>query len=536
MKTSKLLAATVAVTMLSAGPALALQGTIIVKGPKATCGSSAPAAVAANGGWAFAPSALPPAADYNLVPSPLPSGAGTGALTEAVAGAGPVMAAVNINPNFAGQPLAALSAAITAITYENLDIGTLTGTLPALTIFVDLDGNGTTDDQVLFFPAANACAGFGAWSTCSPLAPGGMFFNANPAADPDGMAATPFSFADYVTFNPTATLPAIPSPSIGILLGVGPVFGATVPNTIFADNLVLDGALPLAGPFDDIQFDFEADCSAYGSDADADCYCETANPLVLIKDQCPGADDSFDAAPPDGTNDTDGDGVYECADNCDFDVNPTQDDTDGDLVGDTCENCVDVANPGQEDGDGDGVGDACDNCPALVNPDQADVDDDGLGNLCDDEDALGLSVRRAQVRKKAKPDTDGWSAQAALDASATPTFLTDIAAGGVTVTLTRLDSTVVDTETWTSCELTAKGASARCKNAAGGTIRFNKRFAPGFFKVVLNVRGQSLTLPTVAQTPLVLTITTPGDVDRSDSFDSCKLNANGSQMVCVEDP
>src|SRR5262249_53944074 len=143
-------------------------------------------------------------------------------------------------------------------------------------------------------------------------------------------------------------------------------FGA---KTAYADDLVLDGLAPLVGPFDDIQFDFEADCSAYGTDADADCYCETANPLVLIQDQCDataphGADDRFDAPPADGNNDTDGDGVHECRDNCPFVANPSQADGDADGVGDACDNCPTVANPGQADGDGDGTGDACDGCPA----------------------------------------------------------------------------------------------------------------------------------------------------------------------------
>jgi hypothetical protein len=63
--------------------------------------------VAANGGWAFVDGA--PGATYDLVIPPLAPPAGLGALSETVgaggSGVGQVVQAVNINPNFAGQPL-----------------------------------------------------------------------------------------------------------------------------------------------------------------------------------------------------------------------------------------------------------------------------------------------------------------------------------------------------------------------------------------------------------------------------------------------
>src|SRR5262249_35899014 len=153
-------------------------------------------------------------------------------------GVGQVVQAVNINPNFAGQPLGGLAIALGGLTYAHLDPTVSGDDFPTFMIFVDLDNKGTIDDQLLFFPAANGCAGFGAWATCAPL-PGGAFFNANPAADPDGNPATPFTFAQYVTKNPTSKLPALPNPAIGILMGVGPpAFSA---NGAFADNLIIDG-------------------------------------------------------------------------------------------------------------------------------------------------------------------------------------------------------------------------------------------------------------------------------------------------------
>ena len=47
------------------------------------------------------------------------------------------------------------------------------------------------------------------------------------------------------------------------------------------------------------------------------------------------------------------------------------DDTDGDGIPDYADNCWLVPNPDQKDSDGDGIGDACDNCPFIANPDPA---------------------------------------------------------------------------------------------------------------------------------------------------------------------
>ncbi len=78
-------------------------------------------------------------------------------------------------------------------------------------------------------------------------------------------------------------------------------------------------------------------------------------------------------------SDTDGDGVYDPADNCVDIANPNQADIDGDGIGDPCDLCRGDNATG--DTDGDGVCDDLDPCP-LDNPD--DSDDDGV---CDAVDA-----------------------------------------------------------------------------------------------------------------------------------------------------
>ena len=83
------------------------------------------------------------------------------------------------------------------------------------------------------------------------------------------------------------------------------------------------------------------------------------------------------------TDDEDGDGHLDSADNCPNRFNPDQADGDGDDVGDVCDNCNGDINTDQADADEDAIGDVCDNCPVLHHPSQTDNDSDGVGNVCD---------------------------------------------------------------------------------------------------------------------------------------------------------
>jgi hypothetical protein len=115
------------------------------------------------------------------------------------------------------------------------------------------------------------------------------------------------------------------------------------------------------------------------------------------------------------SEDNDGDGVPNTADNCPCTFNPDQMDMDGDDVGDACDNCPIHKNADQKDLDFDGVGDVCDNCPYYENPDQADEDNDGVGDVCDycpqDFDNNNSVVwdydERRYVGLACNPDIDG---------------------------------------------------------------------------------------------------------------------------------
>lgn len=579
MRTWKPILGLAALALMWAGPAAALTGTIPVKGPKATCSSgSNPYVIAANGGWAFVANPSSPAANWDFVTPPLTAPLGTGALQMSTAAAGPVMAAVNINPAFAGfNAGVVLGTVFSGVTYKNLDVTVppFDTSQPAVVVQIDLDGDGDVDDQLLFLPAAQAtpCAGFGAWTQCSVLS--GTFFNQNPAADPDGNAATPFTLAQYFATNAVALLPAVPNFAVGLLYGVGSP--APAASQAWADDFRLTSAGPIPGfaPVTEIQFDFEADCSSYGGDADSDCYCDTTNPLVMVKDQCPGTNDNYDAnSPPDGSNDSDGDRVYECIDNCNSVANATQadgdsdtvgdacdncptdantsqtdgdsdtvgdvcdncpttsnaeqDDADGDTVGDACDNCPADANQTQEDGDSDGVGDVCDNCPTVANPDQADTDGDGIGDACDAPGSL--SLRRATAFDSTGVDRDSWSAQAEVESSS-PDFLAEIDAGGVTVALLDGDDATVDSEAFTGgdCVRSKNGRSMRCTNAGGSKARFSTRPSGTTYGLLVNARRQTLSIP--GTTPLQVRLTTPVSTDL-DAAVNCKRNGNQSRLSC----
>src|SRR5262249_35211288 len=152
-----------------------------------------------------------------------------------------------------------------------------------------------------------------------------------PLHDPTGCPGFPgpcgpFTLPAYIGFGPNAaaTLPLLPNPTAGV------VTTGTAGLSAYADKVDIAFLLSPLPPFTELIWDFEKDCSAYGGDADNDCFCDTANPLVLNRDQCPGF--------PDG-GDTDGDGIHDCADNCPTVPNPTQANADGDAFGDACDPC-----------------------------------------------------------------------------------------------------------------------------------------------------------------------------------------------------
>jgi hypothetical protein len=97
--------------------------------------------------------------------------------------------------------------------------------------------------------------------------------------------------------------------------------------------------------------------------------------------------------PDSSCDDNDGDGAANVCESCDNDADKfapgkcgcgvPDTDTDGDGKFDCIDNCPSVFNADLADGDGDGKGDACDNCPTTFNADQADGDGNGTGDACE---------------------------------------------------------------------------------------------------------------------------------------------------------
>jgi len=143
-----------------------------------------------------------------------------------------------------------------------------------------------------------------------------------------------------------------------------------------------------SGKMDLLQYYIKMRYSADDSDGDELVACMDNCPMHYNPDQADEDDDGagdacdncFGLYNPDQADD-DNDGAGNLCDIC-----PGEDDfanADGDTLVDCLDNCPEAVNDDQADSDGDLVGDACDNCPQVVNADQEDADGDGAGDACD---------------------------------------------------------------------------------------------------------------------------------------------------------
>ena len=557
-----------------------------------SCASNTAAGVGLTAGWgqnAVGNGSLS-FIDQTGVPyiNPAPLGQGALRLKVGIPGTAGQAAEVNINPTAAGVPINAFASILTNLSYQH-NIGPASGAgaalAPNFVIFADLCGPHLvapgTDEILIYQPALQTppclAGATGTWKSCSPIPGPGMsgdFVLATGGGLPPTTTLPAYLAAHAADCGGNGPLfPALPNPAFGMTAGGSASFTAFDSSV---DGMVIALGLPLLvanPPTSQITFDFEKDCSAYGGDADGDCMCDGAVfPAVLNADRCPG--DPLNT-------DTDGDGVCDVIDNCPAVANPTQADADSDGIGDACDPCTDtdgdgfgnpgfpanvcatdncpsVANPTQTDTDGDGEGDACDvcpldnpndgdgdgvptcldNCPTVANPTQSDLDNDGIGDYCDSSDAGGLSLRRVQIVKSTKTGKDKWSGQAEVDVTQTPNFLSDAVSKGLTIAVsTTAPNAVQDSEIFApgDCKLTGKAPKngLSCKNAARNKLRFTVRPSPNFFRVVFTVGSQTMpALPTLANTPLQVTLTSFDQIDRVDSVDNCAIT--GRRLLCKE--
>jgi hypothetical protein len=166
-----------------------------------------------------------------------------------------------------------------------------------------------------------------------------------------------------------------------------------------------------------------------------------------------------------------------------------------------------------------------------------DLDLDGI---CDADEIAGLSIRRVIMRKGTLPNKDSWQTRGELDATTSADFLAAAQADGIEILLYKQSGggpVVVNSFPFATC--TVKAGSARCKDATTrSSIRLTKRSAQEFFRVNARIRQQSVTLPTVGETPLEVSIRTTegGDtIDRDDEIGGCALKTP-TKLFCREAP
>jgi hypothetical protein len=232
------------------------------------------------------------------------------------------------------------------------------GQAPYLILNVDLDNNGTVDDQLFFEPVYQTGAysgdpvpnqgtlAVGVWQEWNALVGGWWAISAGTFGPPLVTLQT------YIAANPGAKLasPVSGAGSLRVVTGFG------------------------AGAWDN-----------YIGNSDA------------VKVGVNGITTLYNFEPCDQDND----GVKDTDDNCPTIFNPNQADADQDGVGDLCDNCPNNANPGQEDMNNDGEGDVCDDSDNDGVPDAYDCDPNKKKNnkwlVCHNGNTLCISGNAVQA-------------------------------------------------------------------------------------------------------------------------------------------
>lgn len=180
--------------------------------------------------------------------------------------------------------------------------------------------------------------------------------------------------------------------------------------------------------------------------------------------------------------DTDGDGIYDSADNCIAIVNPGQENGDGDALGDACDRCVGVQADSDHDEDLDGRPDGCDVCPEVADF-NVDDDGDGVGNPCDHDSHLTQRLRFEpfETIPAVWQGDEAWSVTAedsAAPVDRLPAGSLGLALTDVTLAATEWSATlgVLATRHWTVgvragfVAQNEAGAETSCTIECGGTL------------------------------------------------------------------
>ena len=467
----------------------------------ATCSDDAAQAAGLTSGWIFIEdsSATQALIDTDDAPWTDPVPVGQGSL-EQVATGGPNARAKAywIEPSLQGLPLGAFVDSLDELTYHHLEHTSANASdAPTFVLFVDrVPGvDPTFDDVLLYVPSSQPTPCLGAvdeWKACNVLGS-----TVIPLSN-----SIPTTLSNYISAHPGATLAEGEGDAI-----MGIVTAGTIDASSDLIALLAKGAS--AAGIDQLQVDFEADCSAYGGDSDGDCLCDST-----------------------GGGSGSGAFILQNGDTCVGDPAPT--DVDGDGVCGFLDNCPTTFNTDQADADGDGAGDACDNCYDLANADQADANGNGIGDACE---VPSLSLRLAKLTDRTKANADTWVASGELDATATPDFLEAIDAGGLNVQLRNATAhSLIHVENFSGqdCIRTTKTlGSIRCKNANGSRVTLAKRSATEFFKFSIRVGKAQASTPLVGSDPFQVLIVNPVGRTRGDDSNTCTQRGQGTVVkIC----
>lgn len=151
----------------------------------------------------------------------------------------------------------------------------------------------------------------------------------------------------------------------------------------------------------------------------------------------------------------------------------------------------------------------------------------------------GWTIESVFVQDKPKPDSDLWSVKGDLIVPDAPALVSDVVTSGITVSVDPTssaagafvgDSVYFDS---TECNETSAMNGVRCKSAEGSLLRLiPKPGRTGEYRAMIRIRRRELGAPTLADTPLSVTLTTSTALDAVASAIDCRLLLQGSKVEC----
>ncbi len=211
-----------------------------------------------------------------------------------------------------------------------------------------------------------------------------------------------------------------------------------------------------------------------------------------------------------------------------------QDESDVDCGGSSCVACLpgDTCNAAGDCDSAVCTGGVCQapTCSdGVQNQDETDVDCGGI--TCDTCTAPGLSLGKLKAKRGAKLNTDRWSMKGEIDVSDSLTeFFDAIASDGIEARIYKQAGggslTLVNSIAFAPGDCAEKKGNIKCKDASRSNLKLKKRSAIGFYKLIVNIKGQLFDLPLAGETPIVGALRTmegASIIERGDEIGNCSI-------------